>query len=168
MELSESVILLSGQTSGARQEIATCHDAHFQEEKNTKDQISELRLKLAAIREHNEVLDAKLESFNELAEIEGDNSASKLKCRELARRVTSYEVNELLLKRRHAILDEEIKTGTERRLKIERALTDLDVMLRGRILYLELWKQGASSRVERLQTELDESVPALQCPGSLP
>lgn len=164
-----AVVLLSGQASGARQEIAACYNAHFQEKEITKGQISALRVKLAATRERKEVLDVKLESFFELAEIEDDASQNdysvlKLKCQEFARRVTSYEVNELLLKRRHAILDEEMRIETDRRIKVEHALTDLDVTLRARILYLELWKQGASARVERLQAELDESVPASQQP----
>ena len=170
MELGVAVVLLSGQASGARQEIAACYDAHFRGGEIAKEEISALRLKLAAIRERKEVLDVKLESFYELAKIkddapsQSDYSLLKLKCQEFARRATSYEVNELLLKRRHAILDEDMRIETDRRIKVEHALTDLDAMLRGRILYLELWKQGASARVERLQTELNDSVPASQWP----
>ena len=165
-----AVILLSGQASGARQQLALCYDAHFQEKIHRKEQLSALRAKLAALHERKEVSDAKLESYHELHQIQGNNTSArdgvsllKRKCREFARRITSYEVNELLLKRRHAVLDEELQNETDRRTKAEHALSDLDATLRGRILYLELWKQGASTRVERLQAEFDD--PASHDPG---
>ena len=43
----------------------------------------------------------------------------------------------------------------------EQALSELHAALRGRILYLEVWKHGALARVERLRSELEESVPTL-------
>lgn len=129
--------------------------------------------KLAALCEQKEVIGLKLETYREIAGIEcGGNSmcdnASMIqkKCREFTQRIVSYEVNELLLRRRCTILDEEFKAEADRRARAEFALNELEATLRSRILYLELWKRGASVRVERLQAELDESLPASHSPES--
>ena len=73
-----------------------------------------------------------------------------------------------MLKRRHTIVDGELQIERDMRLRAEGALGDLIATMRGRILYLELWKQGASARFERFQAELDDSVPALPPPEYSP
>ena len=59
------------------------------------------------------------------------------------------------------MLDDQLKLEKDRRMDAEQALGELHAALRGRILYLEVWKHGALARVERLRSELEESVPAL-------
>ena len=65
------------------------------------------------------------------------------------------------MKRRHAILHEELKAEKIRRDQAENALSEVEATFRSRILYLELWKQGSVAHIERLQAELDESLPNL-------
>ena len=60
MELGSVVTILSGQLSVARQQIATCYDAHFQDKFCVAKQTSSLRTKLAALRESKEIIDIKL------------------------------------------------------------------------------------------------------------
>lgn len=175
MLLGLTIVLLNGQASETRQHLAACYSVHLQDTRRTQGEISALKGHLHALRERNEALDIKLESSiklksnKELGEVRkcvdpvgGDAPTFSLKCQELIQRVTSFEVNEMVLKRRHAILQEELKAESDMRFKAEHALGEMEATLRSRILYLELWKQGASARVERLQAEVNESVPALQ------
>ena len=116
------------------------------------------------LHEQKETLAVKLKNYEETVgyqmPVQADTLMFKERYREQVTRVTSYQVNELKLQRRHNILEEELRTERDRRARAELALDDLNATMRGRILYLELWKQGASVRVERLQAELADSVPA--------
>ena len=164
-ELGSGLKLLCGQMSAARQQVAACYDAYFAEKIYIKGQNSSLRIKLTALHERKQILDVKLHSFHREPKETGTradtNASTTNRIRELVQLTASYEANEILLKRRYAILYDELNAEIDRRCQAEQALTDLNANLRGRILYLETWKQGASARVERLQCELNDSVPAL-------
>jgi len=150
-----------------RQQVGACYDAYFKEKIHCKSQASSLCSKLAALRERRQVLDVKLENYKMHFEhhcdvlTPGGNRGCFQYSRDLAQRTASYEVNEVLLKRRHAMLDDQLKLEKDRRMDAEQALSELHAALRGRILYLEVWKHGALARVERLRSELEESVPTL-------
>jgi len=169
-ELGVAVAVLNGQVSGARQQLAACYDAHCEERSHSKAHISALSAKFAALHEQKEALDIKLNNYYKDTILPGRDDGSSLEGRyqELVRRLTSHEVNELVLKRRHTIVDGELQIERDMRLRAEGALGDLIATMRGRILYLELWKQGASARFERFQAELDDSVPALHPPEYSP
>lgn len=176
MLLGLAVTLLNGQTSETRQRLAVCYKEHMQGRYDAQEESSGLRRQLASVRERKEILEVKLDTCNELtkkreggypSDITDEFSILKFECQELRERTISYEVNELLLKRRLGILDEAFKVENRGRLRAEHALGELEATMRSRILYLELWKQGASKHVERIQAELDESLPAQSCPPEL-
>ena len=164
MQLGVAVAILNGQASNARQHLAACYNSHAEERIQHEAQTCALHAKLAMLHEQKETLAVKLKNYEETVgyqmPVQADTLMFKERYREQVTRVTSYQVNELKLQRRHNILEEELRTERDRRARAELALDDLNATMRGRILYLELWKQGASVRVERLQAELADSVPA--------
>jgi len=118
--------------------------------------MSAMRSSLFGLQEQ---METKAQSATTLLEGKTNNRAS------IFRMKTSNEVNQLLIKRRYATLYEDFKAELARRRRAESAVSDIEATLRGRILYLELWKQGASTHIDHLQTELDQLTPGLhfQC-----
>jgi hypothetical protein len=159
--------ILSGQASEIRQNMSACYDVHLRKKRAMESKTSALRSKLAALQEQKAILEAKLQIYEripgsgQVTVTRDDIGAPQSRFQEVARQMASYEVNELQMKRRHAILHEELKTEKIRRGQAENALSEVEATLRSRILYLELWKQGSVARIERLQAELDESSPNL-------
>jgi hypothetical protein len=159
--------ILSGQASEIRQNMSACYDVHLRKKRAMESKTSALRSKLAALQEQKAILEAKLQIYEripgsrQVTVTRNDIGAPQSRFQEVARQMASYEVNELQMKRRHAILHEELKTEKIRRGQAENALSEVEATLRSRILYLELWKQGSVARIERLQAELDESSPNL-------
>ena len=159
--------ILSGQASEIRQNMSACYDVHLLKKRAMESKTSALRSKLAALQEQKAILEAKLQIYEripgsrQVTVTRNDIGAPQSRFQVVARQMASYEVNELQMKRRHAILHEELKTEKIRRGQAENALSEVEATLRSRILYLELWKQGSVARIERLQAELDESSPNL-------
>jgi len=147
--------------------MSACYDVHLRKKRAMESKTSALRSKLAALQEQKAILEAKLQIYEripgsrQVTVTRNDIGAPQWRFQEVARQMASYEVNELQMKRRHAILHEELKTEKIRRGQAENALSEVEATLRSRILYLELWKQGSVARIERLQAELDESSPNL-------
>ena len=65
----------------------------------------------------------------------------------------------MVLKRGHVALEEQTTSEAERRARAERDLIELEAKTRGRLLYLEMWKQGAMSHLTRMGTSLQASIP---------
>jgi hypothetical protein len=77
--------------------------------------------------------------------------------RRLTRKATALEINELVLRRRCASLEEAAASELASRLDAERALVEAEAELKTRLLYLEEWKLGASERLERQAAALEGS-----------
>jgi chromosome segregation ATPase len=73
----------------------------------------------------------------------------------LARKVASFEVSQPTLMRRFNLAKQEAAAARAGQRSAELATVESDAHYRQRILYLELWKKGAESRLERL-TEVEE------------
>jgi predicted ATP-dependent protease len=145
--------------------MSACYDVHLRKITVTESKTSALRSKLVALQEQKAILELKLQSYECIPGTGNVTVTRDIRLphsfQEVARQLASYEVNELQMKRRHAILHEELKAEKIRRGQAENALSEVEATFRSRILYLELWKQGSVARIERLQAELDESSPNL-------
>mmetsp|Transcript_4989 Transcript_4989/g.17572 ORF Transcript_4989/g.17572 Transcript_4989/m.17572 type:complete len:1787 (+) Transcript_4989:187-5547(+) len=159
-EQGAALALLSGRYALARQHVAVLYDEHVQYVEKAQALDVQRLADISRLREQKELAEVEAANSKRLAQVLEEGDSLKLECRDLTRRVTHFEMNEMLLRRRYAIAEESRIGEAQRRIGAERALSELEASLRGRILYLELWKQGASSRVDRLQAELAESVPA--------
>lgn len=72
----------------------------------------------------------------------------------LTRKVARLEANEPILSRKYNLLLQEAEVARSAKETAEQAILDLDASYRQRILYLELWKQGASVRLHHMSEYL--------------
>jgi hypothetical protein len=68
-------------------------------------------------------------------------------------------VNELILRRRCACLEELTQEETKLRMEAEKNVIEMEACLKERLLYLEEWKLSASERLERQAAALEKSRP---------
>mmetsp|Transcript_30679 Transcript_30679/g.94904 ORF Transcript_30679/g.94904 Transcript_30679/m.94904 type:complete len:301 (-) Transcript_30679:3160-4062(-) len=161
VQLGKICSLLVGQSCQMRQNVAACYNNHLRKLNSSQQQASLVRQRLAAVQEQRSLLETKLHVLDKQYKSCQEKTSNCTECQKCARQITSYEVNELQMKRRHAIVHEELTLEKARRVHAENAINDLEATLRIRVLYLELWKQGASARIDRLQAEVEESTPKL-------
>lgn len=153
-----------------RQQTAALYAEHHAYVKRTEKLEADNDTEQRRLREELEAAQVKLEHLQHLVQLEGEAAGAggngadapplQRRLRELTRQVMALEVNELKLKRRHISLEEQRVQEEGRRCTAERDMIEQEKKLRGRLLYLELWKQGASARLSRLSAALDTSVSA--------
>ena len=88
-----------------------------------------------------------------------DSNTIEVKLRELSRKLAIYEVNEAVLARRYTAQKEQLQLELRRREDIELEKVQLETTLKRRILYLEQAKCSLSSKVDRLEALLSQTVP---------
>lgn len=86
---------------------------------------------------------------------DGGTAALEAHARKLGRKTTALEVNELVLRRRCASLEESAAAETAVRVSVERAMVESEATAKARILYLEEWKLGAAEKLERQAAALE-------------
>lgn len=86
--------------------------------------------------------------------------------RELTRKVTIYEVNEMNLSRRYTSLMEQLHAESREKQQLQVDIAELEGTLKARILFLEQHKMNAASHLAKLQQQLDASVPAVSVNAS--
>lgn len=79
--------------------------------------------------------------------------------RVLARKLAAMEVTQPILARKYNVLKQEAASARAGQRTAELSAVEAEAHMRQRILYLELWKKGAESRLERLTEVMESWVP---------
>jgi chromosome segregation ATPase len=86
--------------------------------------------------------------------------------RALARKLASLEVAQPMLARKYNVLKQEAASARAGQRTAELSAVEAEAHMRQRILYLELWKKGAESRLVRFGEMLETWVPADEQAGT--
>lgn len=80
----------------------------------------------------------------------------------LARKLAALQVAQPMLARKYNLTKLELATSKAGQRSAELSAIDVETHLRARILYLELWKKGAESRLSRLSELAETAIPGDQ------
>lgn len=119
-----------------------------QDKQTLVDEIEDLRLKVRRLQEMN------------LLYQKEDEQALQNKLSELTRRAMIFEVNEAVLSRKYISATESLSLEQKRRADLQADFVEMEASLKERILFLEHFKETATQQLSRLQTKLDNMVPA--------
>ncbi|GMH51677.1 hypothetical protein TrST_g11013 [Triparma strigata] len=165
-ELSDHEELLrryEGHLGSMRQQTALLYKDHMEATEKSATSEKRLNRQIDELRAEREALTLRVQRYQELAALEEKESANPSSVhkalRDLTRRVTVHEVNEQQLARKYGSLQEQLKVEAEGRTRAEKSLVEIEVTTRKRTLYLEQCKASLISTTERLQRQLEKSVP---------
>lgn len=77
---------------------------------------------------------------------------------ELTRKIATCEVNEARFKRKYHQLHTEWRSSMNHNKLLQQEWSEMERTLKYRVLYLEMWKQGADEMMERMEKTLEKSV----------
>ncbi|CAE7662794.1 cep290, partial [Symbiodinium microadriaticum] len=115
-----------------------------------------LALKLKRVEEAIDMISAETNKGGDTA---GTIARLEDKIKEYTRKVTVYEVNEAVLSRKFMALSEQMAEEQSLRARVEADFVEMEGTLKRRILFLEQYKAICSPRLDKLETELQYSVP---------
>lgn len=147
--------ITSGKLVSARHQIAVLYDRYSAETAAHASTLNELKAKTASLIESKQALNVELENARAAASVTNGGQDLQLKVQELIRRVTTLEGNELVLQRRYHTVCDELNAEAAQRHAVEIAGSEVELAVLSRLMYLELWKQAATVRLDSLEAELN-------------
>jgi chromosome segregation ATPase len=155
-----------GHLGAMRQQTALLYKEHIEATEKSDNTEKRLNRQVDELKAEREALTLRVERYAELAaleEKESTNPSSVHKAlRDLTRRVTVHEVNEQQLARKYGSQQEQLKVEAEARVRAEKNLVEIEATTSKRTLYLEQYKAQAVELTERLQRQLEKSVPDVE------
>jgi len=152
-----------GHLGAMRQQTALLYKEHMEHSESAKSTEKRLNTAIDELRSERDSLVLRVQRYQELADLEEKESTNPSSIhkaiRDLTRRVTVHEVNEQKLARKYGSLQGQLQVEAESRVRAENNLIEAEEHTRKRILYLEQYKAHSIQLTERLQRQLDKSVP---------
>lgn len=153
--LEETLLQIKQQMAALYHDFAIRSDAWENKKKELEDEAREQRNAKEDLEKQFVMAKQSLDSIR--ADLKPDDLKGKLS--EALHKTSILTKNESVLSRKYISLQEQFEAERNAKLQLEDDFAEMETSLKYRILYLEQYKQSASSRLALLDTKLLASVP---------
>ncbi|KAF0683962.1 Aste57867_24043 [Aphanomyces stellatus] len=157
-QLVHKLTTLDAALVGVQDQEAVLYRAYIGQQHDFAARTQQLEAAVATAQTTVEELTIKLHRYETMWQSIQVQSEWQHVAADTTRKLALFEVNQARLARQYNVMMDEKQTEYTRRIAIEDELLDVEKALKGRIQYLESWKQGATRRIKSMQQALHQSI----------